>query len=82
MGSAVLSQIEEMIDRLSPDEQMGLIVNLTRRLQGSQRSEFPRGHAFFKGQLAVMAEDPQVQDELKAIRKEFAATESDGLDGE
>ena len=79
MGSAILNQIEEMIGHLSPDEQMGLIENLARCLRRSQRREDPGEHAFFTRQLAAMAEDPEVQDELKKIRQEFAPTESDGL---
>ena len=73
MASSTLSQIEENIERLSPHEQMCLAERIFRRLKRNvaQRDVEER--------LAAMAADPEIQNELRAIDREFAASERDGL---
>ena len=82
MAAAFLNKIEEMISHLSPDEQMYLIENMARCLRGNQKRKESAEHALFRSQLAAMAEDPELQDELRKISQEFAPTESNGLGGE
>ncbi len=71
----VLSQIEENIYELSLDEQLWLIERLAQHIRNAivmkDNSEM---------QLTAMAGDPEIQDELQMIAKEFAVTEADGLE--
>ncbi len=78
MSSTVLSQIERTINRLSHDERLWLIEQLAHNLRevGSDTVE----HADFESQLEEMAMDPEIQAELREINREFAVTESDGLE--
>ena len=82
MLSMILTEIEERIDHLSRKEQLWLIEQLARRLREGSAKEYAKEKDFFKNQLAVMANDPEVQTELQKINHEFAATEADGLVGE
>jgi hypothetical protein len=72
--SPTLSQAEAIIGSLSYQERLWLIEWLARQL----REEVPPP-ADFERQIAMMADDPAIQAELKAIEEEFAITESDGL---
>ena len=72
MASLLLDEIEEMIGKLSPQERSLLM----RRLASDQRTW---SQSMFENQLKAMADDPEVQSELRAIEREFAATEADGL---
>jgi len=76
MNTIAITQLEETISRLSLKEQLLLLERLIQRL---------RQHLFAtednrNNQLAAMANDPQMQQELKMINEEFAITELDGLD--
>ena len=76
MPQEELTVIEAMIDHLSNSEQLKLIEELARRLRSSS-SVLDR--VSVADQLAAMAGDSQVRDELKRIEQEFAPTETDGL---
>lgn len=82
MLSPMLNEIEGMISRLSRKEQLWLIEQLAHRLrEGSMKSHAPE-QPDFKSQLVAMADDPEVQAELRKIDEEFAVTESNGLEME
>ncbi|MEM7114777.1 MAG: hypothetical protein AAF614_20240 [Chloroflexota bacterium] len=71
-----LAQIEKNIDLLTLDEQLWLIERLVQRVRKSnlhQQSEVGND-------LAAMANDPEIQNELRSIEAEFAYAEADGLD--
>ena len=75
MNSPVLSQIEESINRLSLDEQLWLIEQLAHRIRKSTLKQ-----SVWDNQLAAMAADPEIQNELQRIDEEFAVTEANGLE--
>jgi hypothetical protein len=76
MKRAVLDEIEERIEKLTPEEQLWLIERLAHRIRrGRPKRQAPR-----PTNLAAMAADPQVQAELRKIEEEFRGTESDGLE--
>ncbi|MCB0122682.1 MAG: hypothetical protein KDE58_10585 [Caldilineaceae bacterium] len=76
MSVSSLMQIEETIRRLSLPEQLHLLEWLARSVrQHAQVSESSQ-----VDQLAMMADDPDIQRELRQMAAEFAVTESDGLD--
>ena len=82
MHSAILNQIEEMIGRLSRQEQLWLIQRLAHRLwEGSIKSQIPK-ESDFKSQLVAVAADSEIQAELQRIDHEFGVTETDGLESE
>ena len=76
MISPALSQVEELINHLSYHERLSLIERLARQLQATA---LPQPPPDFQQQIALMAADPAMQAELRAIEQEFAGTESDGL---
>ncbi len=82
MLSIVLTEIENMIDRLSRQEQLWLIEKLARRLREDSKNSSSLAHVDFNSQLIMMANDSQVQAELQKIEQEFSVTESDGLERE
>jgi hypothetical protein len=67
-----LERLENDIEQLSFSEQLTLIEWLARRIRA-------KATAVASPDLAEMANDPEVQRELAAINREFAATEQDGL---
>jgi hypothetical protein len=75
MNMPVLTQIQENIDRLSSDEQLWLIEWLAHRVREKASVQSVR-----ESQLADMAADPEIQDELQKIEAEFAPAEADGLE--
>lgn len=72
--SQALSQAEAIVGALTYQEQLWLIEWLARQL----RAQAPPP-SDFQHQIALMAADPAIQAELRAIEQEFAGTESDGL---
>ena len=75
MNLSTLSQIEEHIDQLSLAEQLWLIERVAQRLReklGTQNA--------CDQQLAAMAADQEMQQELRSIEEEFAHAAADGLD--
>ena len=75
MNQVVLSQIEQSIFELPADEQLLLIARVAEKLRGKID-----GGSDFESRLAEMAEDQDVQRELKEIEKDFRRTEFDGLE--
>ncbi len=78
MSSTFLSQIERTISRLSHDEQLWLIEQLAHNLREVESDAVEQ--AAFESQLAEMATDPEIRAELQEIDREFAVTETDGLE--
>jgi hypothetical protein len=76
MDQPSLLQIEESFSRLPISEQLGLIERLVRRVHESTLKE----NEDLDTQLAAMAADSEIQSELQQIEREFAFTESDGLE--
>jgi hypothetical protein len=74
MSQMVLSQIEHNILQLPIDEQLLLISRVAERL----RSKIDVGKDFDSA-LVDMANDENIQRELKEIEKDFRYTEYDGL---
>ena len=66
MNSSVLSQIEEGINQLSLDEQLWLIEQLAHRIRQNTLQQ-----SVWDSQLAAMAADPEIQNELQKIEVEF-----------
>ncbi len=75
MNQVVLSQIEQSIFELPADEQLLLIARVAEKLRGKID-----GEKDFESRLAKMAEDQDVQRELKEIETDFRRTEFDGLE--
>ncbi len=71
-----VSQIEKNIGRLPRKDQLFLIERIIQRLRQKDRSEENN----IEKQLTLMASDPNIQEELKEINREFAAAETDGLE--
>ena len=75
MNLSALSQIEESISQLSLAEKLWLLERVAQRLRehlGAQSS--------FDQQLAAMAADQEMQQELRRIEEEFAHVAAAGLD--
>ena len=75
MNFPALSHIEACITQLSVDEQLWLIARVAQRLHAQLVAQRP-----LDAQLAAMAADPEIQNELRAIAEEFAHAEADGLE--
>ena len=67
MNLAALSQIEESISQLSLAEQLWLIERVAQRLRDTLKTQ-----STFDQQLAAMAADQEIQQELRRIEEEFA----------
>jgi hypothetical protein len=52
---------------------------LVRRLREDSKNQNSFDREFFDNELIAMANDPEIQAELKQIDQEFAVTETDGL---
>jgi hypothetical protein len=74
MSQTILSEIEENILQLPVDEQLLLISRVAERLRSKIESENN-----FESELAEMANDGNIQRELKEIEEDFRYTELDGL---
>jgi hypothetical protein len=79
MRAIILNEIEEKVSQLTHEEQLWLIEGLVRRLREDSKNPNSFDQEFFYNQLVVMANDPEIQAELKQIDQEFAITEADGL---
>ncbi len=75
MNRSALSQIEELLDRLSLDEQLRLLARVSQQVHTTVH----RHHSCVE-QTISMAMDQQIQDELHRIHDEFLPTETDGLE--
>ncbi len=76
MTKPSLQHIEADIDQLSLAEQLWLLERLAHRI----RERSSRKLIVQEDDLAAMATDPAIQQELQQIDSEFAVTEADGLD--
>lgn len=76
MDSSMFTQIEESFTRLSRTDQLWLLERLVHYLHETTVRE----QEFGSDQLAAMAADPEVQQELKRIEEEFIFAEADGLE--
>jgi hypothetical protein len=74
--SPTLETIEAAIDQLPLREQLRLMERLASRI-GAQTHGAP---AVSESDLTAMAQDPDIQRELRQIEAEFAVAEADGLD--
>ena len=75
MSQSMISQIENTFSRLSISEQLLLIERLVHQVRKSTLKQ----PTDLENQLALMAADPQIQNELEKIEAEFAYAEADGL---
>jgi hypothetical protein len=75
-SSQRLAEIELQIYSLPRVEQLRLIERMAQQLRQSD----PSVDLVDEGDLALMASDPEIQKEIKAINDEFSPTESDGLE--
>ncbi len=76
MSNSALTQIEDGFKRLSASEQRSLIERLVRHLNENSKKSM----SDLDQQLALMASDPQIQNELESIEREFSHAETDGLE--
>jgi len=76
MNSLGLLQIERKINQLSREEQLWLLERIVHRLRKSNIKE----RSNLDNQLASLAHDPEIQVEMRRIEKEFALTETNGLE--
>lgn len=80
MNPPSLHQIEKMVSCLSDEEQLWLMERIIHNLRLSRTLNHPDSQGqTVEQQLVMMANDPGIQGELKAIDQEFAVTEMDGL---
>jgi hypothetical protein len=75
MDQSVLSQIENSFSQLSISEQLWLIERLVHYVHHNTL----RGGNDLDSQMALMAADQQIQNELQNIEREFTHAEADGL---
>ncbi|MBC2697547.1 MAG: hypothetical protein HF976_03585 [ANME-2 cluster archaeon] len=80
MSSVVLSEIEKTVSHLPPNEQLQLIEQLVHHLREDLLKSDDVEQATFERELAAMAADPEIRNELKKIDQEFVVTEADGLE--
>jgi len=76
MSNSVLTQIEDGFKQLSTSEQLWLIERLVHHVHEATLKPSNDVDA----QLALMAADPQIQNELRRIEQEFSYAEADGLE--
>jgi hypothetical protein len=68
MTSPTLSQIEQFISLLSYEEQLWLVERIIHNLRVTGSSDHLSNQPqSFEQQLSIMANDPAIQEELKAI---------------
>lgn len=75
MGSTALARLDEEISLLAYEEQLRLVERIAHRLRGVTTSADKE-----EKELAAMAADPEIIRENRAIAREFALAESDGLE--
>lgn len=79
VSARTLPELEALIDRLSPADQLRLLEDLAHRLRARTAADEQPESDSFGSQLAVMARDRDIRTELQTIDREFTSTESDGL---
>jgi hypothetical protein len=75
MNLSALSQIEERIQQLSVAEQLWLIERVTQRIRETLVAPSISEHL-----LVAMAVDPDIQQELQHLAREFAPITADGVE--
>jgi hypothetical protein len=75
MNLSALAQIEENIYQLSLAEQLWLIERVAQRIREKLVAQ-----SALDQQLAAMAADQEMQQELRSIEEDFAHAAADGLD--
>jgi hypothetical protein len=78
MDSSTLARLEADINRLSLAEQTLLLERLAQLI----RKAATVGERNWEAQLAAMANDPQIQQEILRIEAEFETASADGLAGQ
>jgi hypothetical protein len=76
MSNLIFSQIEDSFSQLSISEQLWLI----ERLAHLAHEATLKNGTDVEQQLALMANDPEIQSELQNIEREFSQAEADGLE--
>ena len=76
MSNSVLTQLEDDFKQLSTTEQLWLIERFVRHVHEATL----RQSNDIDQELALMATDPQIQNELRRIEQEFSYVEADGLE--
>ncbi len=76
MSDQIFLQIEDGFSQLSIPEQLRLIERLVHRVH---EATLKNGDDLDQ-QLTLMATDPEIQDELQNIEREFSHAETDGLE--
>ena len=71
------SQLEKNIYALSLDEQLWLMERLVQHIRKGASVSVEED---IDAQFTAMANDPEIQNELRLIEEEFAIVETDGLD--
>jgi len=77
MSASTLPELEALIARFSPAEQLRLLEDLARRLRARVATNEQPDAELLGSELAVMARDRDIRAELQTIDREFTATESD-----
>ncbi|HEX8398223.1 MAG TPA: hypothetical protein VF644_12405 [Pyrinomonadaceae bacterium] len=78
MNTAALEKIEAQILQLGLNEQLELIEFLARQVRENAQKTSDN----LENELSEMANDPEIQRELREIENEFAGTLLDGLPDE
>lgn len=78
MTTMTLEQLDETLDSLSFDDHLLLMERLAHRI----RTYKTRQRSKMDLALEAMANDPDIQREMKQIEREFMVTELDGLPNE
>lgn len=76
MNDPIAAQIEDSFSQLSIPEQLRLIERLVHHVHEATL----RNRDDLDEQLALMANDPEIQSELRTIEQEFSQAEADGLE--
>jgi len=76
MSNSIVAQIEDGFNQLSIPEQLWLIERLVHRVHEATLNN----RNDINQQLALMANDPEIQSELRNIEREFSHVEADGLE--
>jgi hypothetical protein len=70
------TDLDQLIDTLSLEEQLRLLERLAARVRQTVQGQ----RSSSEDDLAAMAADPDIQRELRMIEEEFRGTELDGLE--
>jgi hypothetical protein len=76
MNDSIVTQIEDGFNQLSISEQLWLIERLVHHVHEATLNS----RSGLDEQLALMANDPEIQRELRNIEQEFSHAEADGLE--